>query len=79
MREFLKKINVQTNKESLNYEKTLSEKIISDDERPTLYDNIEGYDNISTLAGIVSNRDLLATSVGLDNATKRIHLLRLGT
>ncbi|MHA1992250.1 MAG: UbiD family decarboxylase [Candidatus Hodarchaeales archaeon] len=67
MREFLKKINAQTNSESLNYEKTLSEKIVSDDEKPTIYDNIEGYENISILAGIVSNRDLLATSVGLDN------------
>ncbi|OLS23241.1 MAG: Phenolic acid decarboxylase subunit C [Candidatus Heimdallarchaeota archaeon LC_3] len=67
MREFLKKINVQTINDKLNYEKTLSERIISDDERPTLYNNIEGYENVSTLAGIVSNRDLLATSVGLDD------------
>ncbi len=64
MRKFLEKIKFTDVDEQVPYSSEINQKIISNKEEPILFENIKGY-KTRLIAGIVSSRELLASSIGV--------------
>lgn len=64
MRNYLKKIEYHVIDDSVNYNKSLSDKISEVKEEPIVFNNIENY-NTRAIAGIISSRESLAQSISV--------------